>query len=181
MRFFPISTLLLAFTILCANSAHADHHLSNPKKELAKEVGTWDAETKFWVSPGTDPLLGKAVEENTMFGDNWILSSYKSEGGMKFEGRGQHGYDPVGKEYVGTWIDTMSPYLSVMKGKVDESTGVLTMISTSRDPQTGEINHMKMVSSFSDDNHKKFEMLAPIPGEKDKWWKMMEINYTRRQ
>ena len=52
-----------------------------------------------------------------MTGGLWVLSKFEGDfGGMKFEGRGQFGYDPIKKKYVGTWIDSMSPTLSVLEG-----------------------------------------------------------------
>ncbi len=177
-----ISMLTVATLLLSANLIHAEKQHTDPRQVLANEVGTWDAESKFWMSPDGKPMVSKAVETNTMLGDNWILSTFKSNlGDEPFEGRGQFGYDPVSKKYIGTWIDTMSPYLGVMEGTLDESNGVLTMMSTARDPQTGKKSTSKLVSSFSDDNHKKFEMFAPVAGKEGKWWKVMEVNYARRK
>ena len=45
---------------------------------------------------------------------------------MAFEGRGQFGYDPAKKKYVGTWIDSMSPTLRVLEGTYDAKTKTLT-------------------------------------------------------
>lgn len=150
-------------------------------KQLQQDVGTWVAETTVWVTPDAPPAKSTGSEVNKMFGTYWVASDFNCDiAGMPYQGRGYFGYDPVGKKYVGTWIDTMSPYLSVMQGNLDDK-GVLTMLSKGRDPMSGEVQTSKMVSSYTDDDHRKFEMYAPVPGQQDQWWKMMEVNYTRKK
>jgi len=149
---------------------------------LAHEVGTWDADSKFWFAPDTEPITTKAVEVNKQLGTMWIISDYSSEMmGQPFHGRGQFGYDPTKKKYVGTWIDSMSPYLAVMEGTMDEATKTLTLMSKGINPMTGKEEVSKMVSTMIDADHKKFEAFGQIPGQEGKWWKKMEISYTRRK
>jgi len=170
--------LLLALTT--SGVALAQGRPTAEHRALASEAGVWDADSKFWMAPGANPLESKAVETNTMMGPFWLVSEYKSDlGGMAFQGRGQMGYDPASKKYIGTWVDTMSPYLSVMEGSKEGN--VLTMMSKGRDPQTGEENISKMVSTYVDDDHKTFEMFGPVDGKEGEWWKMMEITYTRKK
>lgn len=169
---------LVACASVCAANPPAP---TEQHQELEAEVGVWDAETKMWMEPESKAAVGKAIETNTMFGEAWLLSDFEGEfAGFSFQGHGQFGYDPIAKKYVGTWIDTMSPYLSVMEGERDPS-GKLIMLSKGRDPATGNENVTKLVSTMIDDDHKKFEMYAPVPGQQDQWWKMMEVHYTRRK
>ncbi len=153
---------------------------ATPEHEaLAEEAGVWDAKTKMWMAPDAEPMAGKAVETNKMLGDLWLVSEFQGEMmGMKFTGHGQYGYDPTTKKYVGTWVDTMSPYLSVMEGTMED--GKLTMMSRGRDMQTGKETTTKMVSTYPDKDHKTFTMYAPVEGKADAWWKMFEVQYTRR-
>ena len=52
-------------------------------------------------------------------GGLWLISTFEGEfGGAKFEGRGQFGYDASKGKYVGTWIDSMSPNMSLLEGFV---------------------------------------------------------------
>jgi len=149
-------------------------------KGLEHEVGTWDADSKFWMAPGTEPMTGKAVETNKLLGTMWMLSEFKGEVmGMPFSGHGQFGYDPQKKKYVGTWIDTMSPYLSVMEGTMDKSNKTLTMMSKGFDPMLGKECVSKMVSTMIDHDHKKFQIFMPVEGKEGEWWKKMEVEYTR--
>lgn len=178
----PAATLVILTAISSRQQATAQVRQGPEHRILASEAGVWDAESKFWMTPEADPLTSKAVETNSMLGEFWMVSQYKSDlGGFPFEGRGQFGYDPVSKKFTGTWVDTMSPYLSVMEGSMDQSSKTLTMLSKGRDAQTGKESLSKMVTTYVDEDHKKFEMFGPVEGKEGQWWKMMEINYTRRK
>lgn len=151
-------------------------------KHLATEVGEWDAEVKMWHAADAEPMSSKGSETNEMFGDFWLLSKFTTDfGGMKYSGRMQLGYDPQKKKYVGTWIDTMSPYLSTMEGTYDEKTKTTTMLATGVDVMTGKPSTSKMTTRIESDDVKVFEMFMPVEGKKDEWWKSMEIKYTRKK
>jgi len=176
--------LTVAMLALATTSTRAQNSLPQATAEhkgLTYEIGTWDAETKMWMAPGTQPMVGKAVETNKMLGSMWMVSEFKGEAmGMAFTGHGQFGYDPQKKKYVGTWIDTFSPHLSVMEGTMDEKTKTLTMMSQGFDPMLGKEVTSKMVSTMIDHDHKKFQIFMPVEGKEGEWWKKMEIEYTRR-
>ena len=186
-RYLAASLSVLALTAIVAGLSlvHAQGPMPQPSKEhqeLAKDVGTWDADSKFWMAPDTPPITSKAVEVNKMLGSMWLISEYKGEiMGQDFVGHGQFGYDPFKKKYTGTWIDNINPGLSVMEGTMDEATKTLTLMSTGVNPMTGKEEISKMVSTYIDDDHKKFEAFGEVPDKKGEWWKMMEIDYTRRK
>jgi Protein of unknown function (DUF1579) len=80
-------------------------------KILASDEGTWDATIRMYAGgPDAEPSVSKGSEVNEVLpGGLWVLSKFEGEfGGMKFHGRGQFGFDPVKKKYVGTWLDSMS-------------------------------------------------------------------------
>ena len=177
--------LTVALLALGISSTRAQGPLPKATVEhqgLAVEIGTWDADSKFWMAPGAEPMASKAVETNKMLGTMWMVSEYQGEVmGMPFTGHGQFGYDPHKKKYVGTWIDTMSPHLSVMEGTLDEKTKTLTMMSKGFDPMLGKECISKMVSTMIDRDHKKFQIFMPVEDKEGEWWKKMEVNYTRRK
>lgn len=153
---------------------------TNEHKLLAHSVGTWDAKVKTWPTPDADPIEWEAVETVKTFGKFWVVNEFKgSFGGMEYEGRGRTGYDPVAKKYVGTWFDTMSPYMTTMEGTYDEKTNTLTMTTEGRDCYTNKIVKGKVVSTYIDANTMKFEMHGP--GTDGKLFKMMQIDYTRQK
>ena len=85
-------------------------------------MGTWDATIKTYMAgPGAEPSVSKGTEVNeVMPGGLWVLSKFDGDfGGMKFQGRGQFGFDPIKKKYVGTWIDSTSTILSMLEGEYD--------------------------------------------------------------
>lgn len=177
-----LTVALLAFVTTSTRAQGQIPQATAEHKGLAAEVGAWDAVSKMWFAPGTEPMGGTAVETNKMLGKMWLISEYKGEMmRAPFVGHGQFGYDPQKKKYVGTWIDTFSPYLSVMEGTLDEKTMTLTMMSKGIDPMTGKETVSKMVSTMIDHDHKKFQIFMPVEGKEGEWWKQMEIEYTRRK
>ena len=82
----------------------------------------------FAGGPDAEPSVSKGTEVNEVLpGGLWLLSKFEGDfGGMKFSGRGQFGYDPVKKKYVGTWIDSTSTVLSVLEGEYDAKTKTMT-------------------------------------------------------
>ena len=176
-----LAAFLLA-TALAPLAAYAQVPQDEAHKHLETEAGVWDATVKMWPTADAEPMTSKAVETNEMFGDFWLLSKFESDfGGMKYTGRMQLGYDPQKKKYVGTWIDTMSPYLQTMEGTYDDKTKTTTMLATGVDMMTGKVSNSKMITRIESDDVKVFEMMMPVEGKEGEWWKSMEVKYTRRK
>jgi len=172
--------------LLHAEDATQEGPMPGPSKEhavLAADVGTWDATVTLWTAPDAEPMKSKAVETTRPLGETglWYISEFRGQfGPMPFEGHGQFGYDPVAAKYIGTWIDSLNPYLSTIEGDFDQATHTLTMLSTGRDPHTGKVAISKMIARYLEDDHRTFEMHAPVEGKPGEYWKMMEIHYQRR-
>jgi hypothetical protein len=184
-RLAPFATFLLgAIACVWSTSAFAQDQWPvkpTPQHELLKnDVGTWDADVKMWPGPETQPIESKATEKNELArGDMWLLSRFEgSFGDMKYAGYGTFGYDPAEKKYVGTWIDSMSPYLTTMKGDYDPATKTMTAIGAGRDAMTGKQTRTKHVSQYVDDDTRTFQMY--MTGDDGKEFKVMEITYHRR-
>jgi hypothetical protein len=153
-------------------------------KILASDEGTWDAVIKTYMGgPDAEPAVSKGSEVYTVLpGGLWVLSQFKGEfGGMPFEGRGQFGYDPLKKKYVGTWIDSTSPNLSVLEGDYDAKTKTLTYEGDGVDPASKAKFHQKMVTTAKDDSTRVFTLYMKMAATGDKEVKFMEITYTRRK
>ena len=177
------SHLILTMCLVLPTQAQAPP--AEPTAEhalLAKDVGTWDAEAKYWVSPDTAPVVSKGVEKNAMMGGLWLVSHFKSATeSMPYEGRGQIGYDPVSKKFVGTYVDSMSPYLFTMEGSYDKPSKSFTMMSTGRDMFTGKITTTKNITRYIDEDTRVFEIHEPVAGQEGKWRMLMEIKYKRKK
>jgi hypothetical protein len=149
---------------------------------LARDEGTWDATIKAFMSgPDAEPATSKGTEVNTvMSGGLWVLSRFEGDfGGMKFEGRGQFGYDPNKKKYIGTWIDSLSPTLSVLEGHYDPKTRTMTYVGEGTAPE-GVKYTQKMVTTTKDDGSRVFTLSMKTDGSKDET-KFMEITYQKRK
>ncbi|MEM6331063.1 MAG: DUF1579 domain-containing protein [Planctomycetota bacterium] len=189
MKRFPTKTLALTACLLLPAAAGAQDFLPKPTAEhqiIARDAGVWNAEGKFYMSPGAKPIESKCVETNTMLGPMWLISEFKGNfAGLPFKGHAQLGYDPASKKFIGTWVDTMSPYMGSMEGAYDAETSTLTMVGATRSAQTGEVEHSTNVTQWKADGTKVFTMYAGKPGEDGKpaadAWKMMEVTYTRAE
>jgi hypothetical protein len=183
------SRLVLGGGLLLAALASTQSLLAQPymeatkqHEEMAHEEGGWDAEVTMWEKPDSEPAKSKAVETNKMLGKMWLLSEFEGEfAGEKFTGHGHMGYDPIKKKYVGAWIDTMSPFMWTMEGDYDKDSHTLTMMGQGLDVMTGKEQKSKMVTRYTGEDEKVFEMYMPVEGEDGKWWKTMEAKYTRRK
>ena len=173
--------LLLALSPIDVARGENFSSATRQHQELNHEVGVWDAEVTMWMTPDAEPMKSKAVETNEMLGEMWLVSKFEGEfGGQKYSGRGQTGYNPIEEKFVGTWIDTMSPFMFSMEGEYDEDSHTLTMIGEGINFMTGEEHKSKMVTRYTGEDTKVFEMYMPSETEEGKWWKHMEAKYTRR-
>ena len=153
-------------------------------KILAADEGTWDATIKsFLAGPDAEPTVSKGVEVNTVMpGGLWVLSTFRGDiGGMAFEGHGQFGYDPLKKKYVGSWIDSMSPSLSVLEGTYDAQTRTMTLEGDGVDPSTKTEYTQRMVTTLKDDDTRVFTLYMKFDGAGDDEIKFMEVTYTKRK
>jgi hypothetical protein len=150
---------------------------------LAADVGVWDATIKtFMGGPGSEPMVSKGVETNeVMTGGLWVLSRFEgSFRPAKFEGRGQFGYDPVKKKYVGTWLDSMSPTFSVLEGAYDAKTKTMTYVGDGYDAEHKAKYSQKMVTTTKADGSRVFTLSMKFEGQPAEA-KFMEITYTKRK
>jgi hypothetical protein len=152
-------------------------------KILAADEGTWDATIKMYMGgPDAEPSVSKGTEVNEVLpGGLWVLSRFEGDfGGMKFLGRGQFGYDPTKKKYVGTWIDSTSSILSVLEGEYDAKTKTMTFVGEGFDPDHNAKFTQKMVTTAKDDGSRVFTLYMKFAGQPAEA-KFMEITYTKRK
>lgn len=147
-------------------------------KLLAKEVGKWEGVMKMYVDPTGEPMEMPVTESNTLLdGGLWVISEFEAG---PFKGRGQFGYDPDKKKFVGTWLDNQTMALGILEGTYDEKTGELTYLTKAKNPATGKDTPTKQVGKVVDANNRTF--VAYMQNEDGKTWdKWMEISYKRQQ
>jgi hypothetical protein len=151
-----------------------------PEHAVLKEhAGVWDATVESFMAPGQPPVLSKGIETGTMVGDFWLVSDFKTEiMGTPFTGRGTLGFDPAKKKYVSSWVDSMTPTLSLGESHYDAATRTFTGWLDGLD-YAGKPAKIKAVTVLKDPATRVFTMSLPGPDGKE--MTAMRITYTRRK
>ncbi len=171
MRFFSFAAVILFASTITLAQEPTEHH-----EHLKFDVGKWTGSMTMTVPGSDEPMTMEVKETNTMVqGGLWLISTFEAG---PFVGRGQFGYDPAKKKYVGTWIDNMSPHLNIMQGNLNKDKSEMVMTFTGVNQQTGKPQEMKNVTTRPSDDERKFVMYAKTG---DKWEKSFEINYKRQK
>jgi hypothetical protein len=187
MRKFLVPLCLAASVLGVVSFATAQEMPPKPTAEhkiLAADEGTWDAAIKSYPNgPDSEPMAAKGVEVNTVLpGGLWISSTFQADfGGMAFEGRGQFGYDPNKKKYVGTWIDSTSAALTVLEGSYDAKTKTLTYKGDGVCPIDGTKVAQRMVTTTKADGTREFVLYVTGTQTGGKEARVMQIAYTKRK
>lgn len=138
-----------------------DFTLPQPTPEHARvtaSAGTWDVDCSFFQG-GPEPMKVAAVEEIEAYGPFFTRSVFKGEMyGMPYQGSSTLGYEPHTQNYVGTWIDSMTPQLFTFRGSMDETGKVLTMHTEQEDLWAGGLAKYRTVETTESDDRRTFEM-----------------------
>jgi hypothetical protein len=187
-----IRTLLAVAAMLAAAIVFAQENRPSARPEapamptpgpehavLKDSAGSWDATVESFAAPGQPPMLAKGIETGAMVGGFWLVSDFKSEVmGQPFLGRSTLGFDPVKKKYVSTWIDSMTPSLSVGESDYDAATKTFTGWTDGIDHR-GRPTRFKTVTVFKDPATRISTMSMKGPDGKE--MTVMRITYTREK
>ena len=149
-------------------------------KKLDGMVGTWNVTVKSWMAPGTPPMESTGTAVNAwVLGGRWMEEKFTgSFMNMPFQGIGYTGYDNIKKQYIGTWMDSMSTAVMMSTGK-GGSGNTWEFASSMDDPMSGKTMPVTEKVTFTDADHHTMEMWSPGPD--GKMFKMMEIAYSRKK
>jgi hypothetical protein len=147
---------------------------------MAKSVGEWTFESKYWMDPSAPPTVseGKSVNEMILGGRYLKSMSYSDVMGMPMEGLNILAYDKATNEFLSLWIDNMGTGMTVAKGKYDENTKTAELKGTMVDPMTGKDMEYRQTMQFIDDDNQLMEMYMISDGKEVK---SMEIKSTRKK
>jgi len=174
------SLTILTALLLCgtATTIGQETELPKPGPELdvlKADVGTWDVEIKTWGGPG-EPTVTRGKETNRMLGGFWLLTDFQGNMmGLEFKGHGIYGYDTEKKQYVGTWIDSLSPNKMEMVGKHDHDNRTMTFEGMGPGPDGNPAKHV-LTSKYKDDGTRVMTMHMQV-GED--MMKIFEMDYTK--
>ena len=146
--------------------------------KLKETTGVWKVHSTFYMDPNpeTRPMEADATETVEMFGDFWTRGVYESSFmGMPFKGQSTLGYDPEKKEYISTWIDSMSPTYFQFRGNFKGDT--LEMKGRAFDCMMKMETNYRTTEVHKSPNERVFEMFMEMPDGNE--IKMMTHVYTR--
>jgi hypothetical protein len=145
---------------------------------LHQFVGEWRTEGKMKDASGKEAETLGLEYDRMVLGDFWLFFVYNSQmNGKPFVGHGMIGYDPSRKKYIGTWVDSMSPYMATFEGTVDPKTRALTLETSGTDPATEKECKGRMVYQFQDAEHRSLQSFKLDESGAPKM--MFELHYTK--
>jgi hypothetical protein len=186
-----LHTFLTAFILLLSTSIFAQDQNEMMQKwmdymtpgdmheMMAKSVGEWTYESKYWMDPSAPPMVSKGKSVNEMIlGGRYLKSmSYSDVMGMPMEGMNILAYDKATNEFFSFWIDNLGTGMTMARGKYDEKTKVVSMKGTMVEPMSGGEVEYRQTMKFIDDNNQLFEIFLINEGKEVK---SMELAFTRK-
>ncbi len=149
--------------------------------EVLKSLeGNWAVSSRMWMPGDKKPQVTSGTSTMTsIFGGRFIKQDFKGDwAGQAFEGLGFIGYDNVRKEYVSTWMDSMSTGIGQAAGQYDAATKTINDQGSFSCPITGEKNMpFRAEWKILDSNNLIYNMYAKGPDGKEA--RTMEIKYKR--
>jgi hypothetical protein len=156
-----------------------------PQKEhhwLQKFVGQWTGEGEATMEPGKPPTKWESVETVRSLGGLWILAEGKGEmpGGGEATTLMTIGYDPVKKQFVGSFIGSMMANMWIYEGNLD-STGKILTLDTEGPSMApgGKIAKYQDIIELKNDDHRV--LTSQMLGDDGQWHRFMTANYRRKK
>ncbi len=157
--------------------AYQEAAMVGPKQqELAKGVGTWDAEIEFWPVPGAPANVtqDKSVRKMVL-GGRYMHEVFTSNfGGQPFRGEMMIGFNNVMNTWETNWCDNMSTAMTRGVG-VEQEDGSIRYTFHETNPLTRSVEETWGFARKLDGGKERLEFWRKNDG---KDWKMMQITYT---
>ncbi|MEM6365578.1 MAG: DUF1579 family protein [Planctomycetota bacterium] len=166
--------------IACHTTCSLAQEMSLPKPgpELdvfKSDIGSWDVTIKAWAGPG-EPTITKGKETNRMLGGFWLLTDFSGNMmGLDFVGHGMYSYDATKKQYIGSWVDSLSSSKMEMVGKYDPKKQTLTYEGMAPNAE-GKLAKHVLETTYGKDGSKVVTMHMDADGT---MLKIFEMSYAK--
>ena len=180
-----VPKLMFALLIAAGLFTKANAQMPTPGPEidvLKNDVGEWDVEIKIWQAPGAEPAVSKGSESTRMFGGFWTITNFEGKMmGMDFQGHGTYGYDPKKKKYVGTWMDSLGPYMMHTEGDYDKETKTMTMVGDAPAMDGVSMDTYTTQTVYKDGGRVMTMFKQPKGSAEDKKEKFFQMTYSKKK
>ncbi len=179
---FTVKVLSALFGLMLTTGLGVAQTMPEPGPEhawLQQFVGEWAADTEAYVEPGKAPMRSESTEHIRPLGGFWTIAEVESTVMDKpFNAQMTLGYDDVQKQFVGTWIDSMTGHMWQYQGALDESGKTLTLESEGMCPmRPGKLTRVKEVIRLADPDHKDYT--SYMMGDDGQWVKVLSSRAER--
>ncbi|TXI16319.1 MAG: DUF1579 domain-containing protein [Nitrosomonas sp.] len=149
-------------------------------KLLASLTGSWVTKTKEWMDPHKPPVESTGSVNIKMLLEGRFLQQEitGSMHGKPHTGIWTIAYDNLLKQYVSTWIDSMSTGIFTMEGTATADGKTITLTGRHAEAGGGHMSH-RAIWTIVDSNNQEFIMYGTHHGGEE--MKMLEVIYTRKQ
>ncbi len=148
---------------------------------LQQYVGEWDVTSETRMEPGAEPTRMTSTESARSIGPLWVVGEGSADSnGVAFSSVLTLGYDPEKESFVGTWIDSVTPYLWTFTGQLDDAKKVLTL--DTEGPRWGVIGtraKYRERHEFVDADHRT--TASSIQNEDGSWFTFLRTDCRRKK
>ena len=136
----------------------AEHRL------LAELEGKWEVECRYYLDPAMPPMQAGGEETVELLGEFWSVGKFETQMmGIPFSGMTVLGYEPGHTRWVCTRVNSISPYMYVSTGSLDETGKILTLKGRGPHPQTESMVDFRTTDEWVGDDERRSEMFVELP------------------
>ncbi|CAG0979778.1 hypothetical protein PHYC_01702 [Phycisphaerales bacterium] len=143
-------------------------------------MGEWDATTKYWAEPGSQPQTSTATATFSTtpgMGGRFVTQQFKGDTGENyFIGNAWYGFNNTTQEFECAWIDNTSSNILFSHGTRDGS-GAINFTGTFADPTSGQKKTTRSKMSWTSKDAMVWEMWNTNSDGSE--YKSLEVTYTR--
>jgi len=179
---FPLTVTLL----LLHGPAFGQDGPAMPKPDqehhwLQRFMGEWKTESKATMIPDQPPMQCSGTMSSRQLGGFWVLNEFKGEwSGDPMNGIQTIGYNKAKNKYVGTWVDSATPFMWLYEGTVDASGRILTLEAEGPNFMAdGKLTKFEDIYEFKSAN--EILMKSRMLGDDGKWITFMSGTAIRKK